>query len=58
MFRKLPFIILGLAIIGFAAAGIYYYMLPTAISGVSVEIQPVTLSVRGPALLDATTRSP
>jgi len=56
MFRKLPFITLGLVVIGLAAAGIYYYMLPTAISGVSVEIQPVTLSVRGPALLDATNK--
>jgi len=56
MFRKLPFIILGLAIIGLAATGIYYYLLPTTISGVSVEIQPVTLNVRGPALLDATNR--
>jgi HlyD family secretion protein len=56
MFRKLPFIILGLAIIGLAAAGIYYYVLPTTASGVSIEIQPVTLEVRGPALLDATNK--
>jgi len=53
MFRKIGLGIGAAAIAAVIGCGLYFYLIPTKVPGIVIEAKPVTLEMRGPALLDA-----
>jgi HlyD family secretion protein len=55
-FRKISWGLCASGAVLAAALGIYFYLVPHAVSGLVARARPVLLEIRGPALLDATNK--